>query len=82
MVVSIFWGVCVNSQYTLLSTIVFFSFVSFLPSMLACTHPSEITGDSGGPLIVKGTAATGAQDELVGLVSWGISCADDEYPGR
>merc|ERR1719506_1420065 len=38
-------------------------------------------GDSGGPLIVKGTAANGAQDELVGLVSWGISCADDEYPG-
>jgi len=36
-------------------------------------------GDSGGPLILKGSSI--AQDELVGLVSWGISCAETGYPG-
>ena len=56
--------------------------VFFRCSFDYCLHQTFITGDSGGPLIVKGTAANGAQDELVGLVSWGISCADDEYPGR
>jgi trypsin len=30
-------------------------------------------GDSGGPLVVDG--------ELVGIVSWGLSCALADYPG-
>jgi len=30
-------------------------------------------GDSGGPLVVNGT--------LVGIVSWGLSCALADYPG-
>jgi trypsin len=30
-------------------------------------------GDSGGPLVV--------QDKLVGIVSWGLSCALAAYPG-
>lgn len=32
-------------------------------------------GDSGSPLVVKSTS------EQVGIVSWGISCGDPEYPG-
>lgn len=36
-------------------------------------------GDSGGPLILKGSDA--ANDVQVGIVSWGIGCADEEYPG-
>ena len=38
-------------------------------------------GDSGGPLLLEGTNGP-MTDELVGIVSWGISCADEEYPGR
>lgn len=33
--------------------------------------------DSGGPIIVS----TGEMDLLVGLVSWGIGCADPVFPG-
>lgn len=36
-------------------------------------------GDSGGPLIMKGEDAS--SDVLVGIVSWGIGCADPNYPG-
>merc|ERR1712224_198926 len=36
-------------------------------------------GDSGGPLLIEGSSPS--TDELVGIVSWGISCADQDYPG-
>eukprot|EP00571_Detonula_confervacea_P011850 CAMPEP_0172301216 /NCGR_PEP_ID=MMETSP1058-20130122/3144_1 /TAXON_ID=83371 /ORGANISM="Detonula confervacea, Strain CCMP 353" /LENGTH=690 /DNA_ID=CAMNT_0013011249 /DNA_START=452 /DNA_END=2524 /DNA_ORIENTATION=+ len=38
-------------------------------------------GDSGGPLIKKGNDSSGADDTLVGIVSWGLGCADDVFPG-
>ena len=37
-------------------------------------------GDSGGPLLLAPTDDA-EDDEVVGLVSWGIGCADDNYPG-
>jgi secreted trypsin-like serine protease len=36
-------------------------------------------GDSGGPLFIRGSTA--ADDELVGLVSWGRGCALSGYAG-
>jgi len=36
-------------------------------------------GDSGGPLIVHDN--TGANPQLVGVVSWGIGCATPDVPG-
>ena len=36
-------------------------------------------GDSGGPLVIKGDNAS--EDLQVGVVSWGIGCAEADYPG-
>ncbi|KAL3803199.1 hypothetical protein HJC23_003474 [Cyclotella cryptica] len=38
-------------------------------------------GDSGGPLIIKGKDGSGADDVQVGVVSWGIGCANKNFPG-
>ncbi|KAL7527081.1 hypothetical protein ACHAWF_002034, partial [Thalassiosira exigua] len=38
-------------------------------------------GDSGGPLIRRGYAENGADDLVVGVVSWGLGCADANFPG-
>ena len=35
-------------------------------------------GDSGGPLLVKGSSA--ANDVQIGITSWGPGCVDDGYP--
>jgi trypsin len=50
---------------------------------MMCAFRSSVDscgGDSGGPLLLKGNSGS-SSDELVGLVSWGISCADNDYPG-
>jgi len=50
--------------------------------MLCAYNPGKDScgGDSGGPLLLKGSSSS--DDELVGLVSWGIaSAANEEYPG-
>ena len=49
--------------------------------MICATQPASgkgsCQGDSGGPLIVQ----TGTGPQQVGIVSWGIGCADPGYPG-
>jgi len=54
----------------------------FMDSKMLCAAAEQgdaCQGDSGGPLIVK---APGAEnDRVVGLVSWGIGCANSQYPG-
>eukprot|EP00591_Stephanopyxis_turris_P003068 CAMPEP_0195507180 /NCGR_PEP_ID=MMETSP0794_2-20130614/683_1 /TAXON_ID=515487 /ORGANISM="Stephanopyxis turris, Strain CCMP 815" /LENGTH=880 /DNA_ID=CAMNT_0040633777 /DNA_START=163 /DNA_END=2805 /DNA_ORIENTATION=- len=50
-------------------------------SMMCAAAPGKdaCQGDSGGPLVVLGKTA--ADDKLVGVVSWGIGCANTKYPG-
>jgi len=59
--------------------------INISDGMLCAYNPGKDScgGDSGGPLLLKGSSgrASSDDDELVGLVSWGISCADDGYPG-
>ena len=49
--------------------------------MICATQPASgkgsCQGDSGGPLIVQ----TGIGPQQVGIVSWGIGCAEPGYPG-
>ncbi|KAL7515804.1 hypothetical protein ACHAWX_000880 [Stephanocyclus meneghinianus] len=50
-------------------------------SMICTFQPGKDScqGDSGGPLIIPGASAD--QDTLIGVVSWGIGCATNQYPG-
>jgi len=39
-------------------------------------------GDSGGPIVLRTTdSSNNVVDEIVGITSWGIGCADAKYPG-
>jgi len=63
-----------------------------IDSGMMCAYGSNrdsCGGDSGGPLLIEGGdddddsggGGPSSGDELVGIVSWGISCADEDYPG-
>eukprot|EP00978_Attheya_sp_CCMP212_P011784 scaffold29297_cov55-Attheya_sp.AAC.5 len=51
------------------------------PDMLCAfgTNTDSCQGDSGGPLVIPGNSAS--EDVFVGVVSWGVGCAHDRYPG-
>lgn len=57
------------------------SYQGYIADSMMCAalkNRDACQGDSGGPLIVKGSS--GDNDLLVGLVSWGLGCAND-FPG-
>lgn len=62
------------------------SYVGFIDDgMLCASAPGKdsCSGDSGGPLLVKQALNEDVVDEetVVGLVSWGLKCADATFPG-
>ena len=54
---------------------------SIYDSMICAGYPEggkdACQGDSGGPLVCKHNGKA----IITGIVSWGISCADADYPG-
>jgi len=61
---------------------------SWISDMMLCANvpgggKDACQGDSGGPLVVTaGDGVTAGQNyDLVGVVSWGIGCADAQHPG-
>ncbi|KAL9189024.1 hypothetical protein ACHAXT_011514 [Thalassiosira profunda] len=54
-----------------------------ITSNMLCAESSRAQdacqGDSGGPLVIRGPNAS--RDVQVGVVSWGIGCAHDAFPG-
>jgi len=54
------------------------------PNMLCAKDRNEdaCQGDSGGPLVVQGHRGPDGSNEVqVGVVSWGIGCAQSSFPG-
>lgn len=47
----------------------------------SCSITSYSSYDSGSPIIIPGNGTTDHPDILVALVSWGVLCADPDYPG-
>jgi len=58
------------------------SYAGAITSNMLCAQApggDSCQGDSGGPLVLKSSDAN--QDVQVGVVSWGMGCADPVFPG-
>jgi secreted trypsin-like serine protease len=59
---------------------------AFHPATMVCAGftsggADSCNGDSGGPLQAPGFVGRAPVQRLVGMVSWGISCAEPNFPG-
>jgi hypothetical protein len=70
-------------------TIVFEGYRGVITENMMCARAADVDacqGDSGGPLIWRGGSRIGDdndddRDVLVGIVSWGMGCAESAFPG-
>ena len=62
----------------------FYSYKDIVNSCMMCAMsigPDACSGDSGGPLFVRGPAEDGSHDVQVGIVSFGVECGNPNFPG-
>ena len=64
-----------------------YGYQNIIKSNMLCAHfdgadkRDSCQGDSGGPLIVPGKEEDGSGDTIVGIVSFGVGCAEELFPG-
>uniref|UniRef100_A0A7S4MEM4 Peptidase S1 domain-containing protein n=1 Tax=Odontella aurita TaxID=265563 RepID=A0A7S4MEM4_9STRA len=66
----------------------YYTYQGFIESNMLCAHEEgedACLGDSGGPIVVPGNEdngnGNGADDLQVGIVSFGVGCANPDFPG-
>ena len=62
----------------------FYSYKDIVNPCMMCAMsigPDACSGDSGGPLLVRGPAEDGSADIQVGIVSFGVECGNPNFPG-
>lgn len=63
---------------------VYYSYWNFVKENMMCgveNNQDACVGDSGGPLIISGQNGDGTDDVQVGIVSFGVGCANADFPG-
>ena len=63
---------------------VYYSYWNFVKENMMCAvenNQDACVGDSGGPLIFPGQNGDGSDDVQVGIVSFGVGCANPDFPG-
>ena len=63
---------------------VYYSYWNFVKDNMMCgveNNQDACVGDSGGPLIISGQNGDGSDDVQVGIVSFGVGCANADFPG-
>jgi len=62
----------------------YYSYWNFVKSSMMCAlTPGQdaCVGDSGGPILLRGAEADGSGDVQLGIVSFGVGCANPDFPG-
>jgi len=63
---------------------VYYSYWNFVKENMMCAvtaNQDACVGDSGGPILLSGPKGDGSDDVQLGIVSFGVGCANADFPG-